>query len=81
MFYSVLLGVAGRGGNETNIAMKRAKPNKIFLVLAVMVAGGICLLLPEKSAIPVANMGGTAQNSQNQSDTLAEISFDAIRVR
>lgn len=58
--------------------MNRAKPYKILFVLAVMVAGGICMLLPEKSAIPVANMGGTAQNSQNQSDTLAEISFDTV---
>ena len=27
------------------------------MVLAVMVAGALCLLLPEKNAAPVANMG------------------------
>ena len=37
--------------------MNRANPYRIFLVLAVMVAGALCLLLPEKNAAPVANMG------------------------
>lgn len=36
--------------------MNRAKPYKILFVLAVMVAGGICMLLPDKNAIPVASV-------------------------
>lgn len=39
--------------------MNRANPYRIFLVLAVMVAGTLCLFLPEKKSMPVTNVQGT----------------------
>lgn len=57
--------------------MNRAKPYKILFVLAVMVAGGICMLLPDKNVMPVASMNGVVQDSNPQSDTVSFISSDS----
>lgn len=57
--------------------MNRAKPYKILFVLAVMVAGGICTLLPDKNVMPVASVNGVVQDSQTQSDTISCISSDS----
>lgn len=50
--------------------MSRVKPYKIFLVLAVMIAGVVCLLLPEKKMVPIANVSEVVKPSMEVSDTI-----------
>jgi len=50
--------------------MSRVKPYKIFLVLAVMIAGVVCLLLPEKKMAPIANVSEVVKPSMEVSDTI-----------
>lgn len=50
--------------------MNRVKPYKIFLVLAVMIAGVVCLLLPEKKVMPVADVSELVKPSMAISDTI-----------
>lgn len=57
--------------------MNRAKPYKFFFVLAVMVAGVICVFIPEKKVAPVANISevaapsGDNDSSSLQSDSIS----------
>ena len=60
--------------------MQRLKPYKIILALAVMIAGGICMLLPVKNAVPVASMGGVMKSSPSSADTLPDVSSDTVSV-
>ena len=57
--------------------MNRAKPYKIFLVLSVMIAGVVCLLLPEKKVMPVASMSDAVKDSPSSMDTLYVSSSDS----
>lgn len=57
--------------------MKRAKPYKILLVLAVMVAGGMCMLLPEKNVLPVTSVNNIVKDSHSSTDTILVTSFDS----
>lgn len=57
--------------------MKRAKPYKIILVLAVIIAGGICLLLPDKNTLPMASVSNIANGSHSSSDTTFVVSTDS----
>lgn len=60
--------------------MNRVKPYKIFLVLAVMIAGIICLLLPEKKVIPVASMEDAVKNINTNTGTLQNENIDTVIV-
>lgn len=49
--------------------MKRAKPYKIFLVLAIVAAGVVCMLLPDKKVMPTASMKGAVEKSNMNVDS------------
>lgn len=52
--------------------MSRVKNYKIFLVLAVIVAGVVCMFLPDKNPVPVASMSGALEkNDKSNDDTIA----------
>lgn len=54
--------------------MNRAKPYKIIIVLAIVVVGLICMLLPEKKVVPTASIKGAVENVVG--DTIDEESND-----
>ncbi len=58
--------------------MNRAKPYKIFLMLAIIIAGTVCLLLPEKKVMPVASMSNAVKGSSSSMDTLYVSSSDSL---
>lgn len=68
-----LFTIGNRVEKDNSSPMERAKPLKFLLVLAVMVAGGICMWLPEKKIVPVASVkdGMTLQND-DVCDTLLQ---------
>lgn len=49
--------------------MKRAKPYKIFFVLAIVVAGVVCMFLPDKKVMPTASMKGAVEKSNMNVDS------------
>lgn len=55
--------------------MKRAKPYKIFLVLAIVAAGVVCMLLPDKKVMPTASMKGVVENAADTVE-VSEISIN-----
>lgn len=54
--------------------MNRAKPYKIFLVLAIVVAGVVCMLLPDKKVMPTASMKGAVENAAADTVEVSEMS-------
>lgn len=54
--------------------MKRAKPYKIFLVLAIVAAGVVCMLLPDKKVMPTASMKGAVENVAADTVEVSEMS-------
>ncbi len=50
--------------------MERIKTFKVILLVVVMLAGIICMLLPEKKAKLVANVDEVMINDKSISDTL-----------
>lgn len=57
--------------------MNRAKPYKIFLVLAVVVAGIVCMFLPEKKVIPLASMSESSTSIIDEDDSLSSDNLSA----
>lgn len=53
--------------------MNRAKPYKIFIVLAIVVAGVICILLPEKKTIPTASVKGAVESVEGDTVDVEEM--------
>ncbi len=49
--------------------MKRAKPYRIILVLAIIAAGVVCMLLPDKKVMPTASMKGAVENNKTLVDS------------
>lgn len=60
--------------------MNRVKPYKIFLVLTVMIAGVVCLLLPEKKVMPVASMEDAVKNINTNTNNLQNENIDTFMV-
>lgn len=56
--------------------MKRAKPYKIFLVLAIVAAGVVCMLLPDKKVMPTASMKGAVENVAADTIEVSEMSVN-----
>lgn len=56
--------------------MKRAKPYKIFLVLAIIAAGVVCMLLPDKKVMPTASMKGAVGNVAADTIEVSEMSVN-----
>lgn len=56
--------------------MKRAKPYKIFFVLAIVVAGVVCMFLPDKKIMPTASMKGAVENVAADTIEVSEMSVN-----
>lgn len=56
--------------------MNRAKPYKIIIVLAIVVVGLICMLLPEKKVVPTASIQGAVVSVQGDTVDVEEMSIN-----
>lgn len=56
--------------------MKRAKPYRIILVLAIIAAGVVCMLLPDKKVMPTASMKGAVENVAADTIEVSEMSVN-----
>ena len=58
--------------------MERLKTFKVILLIVVMLAGIICMLLPEKKAMSVASMDRVMSDNKGISDTLGVCADSSI---
>lgn len=56
--------------------MNRAKPYKFFLVLAIVVAGVVCMFLPDKKVMSTASMKGAVEDVAADTVEVSEISIN-----
>ena len=56
--------------------MKRAKPYRIILVLAIIAAGIVCMLLPDKKVMPTASMKEAVENVVEDTVEVSEMSIN-----